>query len=64
MGLGISCKQCMKVIHGISVVFRAISFFLFSGIGTTTYVLAGVEWVIFLASAGLLAYVATSGKTS
>ncbi|MBI1247634.1 hypothetical protein GC197_07265 [bacterium] len=41
-------------IHAISVVFRAISFFLYSGIGNTTYVLAGVEWVIFLASAAFL----------
>ena len=42
------------LIHGISVIFRAVSFFLYSGMGNTTYVLAGVEWVIFLASAALL----------
>ncbi|PQO36045.1 hypothetical protein DTL21_08960 [Bremerella cremea] len=47
------------LIHGMSVVFRAISLFLFTGMGTTTYVLAGVEWAIFLISAGLLAYMGT-----
>lgn len=52
------------LIHGMSVVFRAGSLFLFSGMGTTTYVLAGVEWVIFLASAGLLAFVTWGTKTS
>ncbi|WP_233216544.1 DUF4345 family protein [Blastopirellula marina] len=52
------------LIHGLSVVFRAISFLLFSGMGTTTYVLAGVEWAIFLASAGLLLMSSTTGKTS
>ncbi|QDU73952.1 hypothetical protein Pan97_09520 [Bremerella volcania] len=47
------------LIHGTAVIFRAISFFLFTGMGTTTYALAGVEWVIFLASAAILAYVST-----
>ncbi|GAA4426930.1 hypothetical protein [Bremerella cremea] len=52
------------LIHGLSVIFRAISFGIFSDIGTTTYVLAAVEWVIFLASAGLLAYVGFGTKTT
>ncbi|RCS49306.1 hypothetical protein DTL42_12280 [Bremerella cremea] len=51
------------LIHGLSVVFRAISLVLFSGMGTTTYVLAGVEWAIFLASAGLLLF-QTPGKAN
>lgn len=40
------------VIHACIVLFRAISFATYSGISTTTYVLAVVEWVIFLASLG------------
>jgi len=52
------------LVHSMAVIFRAISFFLFTGMGTTTYVLAGVEWVIFLASAGLLVYISTTGKGS
>lgn len=36
------------IIHACLVLFRTISFFLYSGIGSTTYVLAVVEWVIFL----------------
>ena len=51
-------------IHASAVIFRAISLFLFSGMGTTTYVLAGVEWVIFLASAALLTYISTLPKTA
>ncbi len=42
------------IIHGCIVVFRAISFFLYSGIGTPTYALAVIEWVIFLLAAFLL----------
>lgn len=34
------------LIHSCLVVFRTASFFRFSGIGTTTFVLAGVEWLI------------------
>lgn len=52
------------LMHGMAVIFRAISLFLFTGFGTTTYVLAGIEWVIFLASAGLLAYISTTGKAA
>ena len=36
------------VIHACLVLFRSTSFLLYSGIHTTTYVLAGVEWLIFL----------------
>ena len=36
------------ILHGCLVMFRTASFFLFSGIHTTTYVLAAVEWTIFL----------------
>lgn len=36
------------IIHGCLVLFRSTSFFLYSGIHTTTYVLAVVEWLIFL----------------
>lgn len=41
------------VIHGSIVAFRALSFARYSGIGSTTYVLAVIEWLIFLASLGL-----------
>ncbi|MGE3182862.1 MAG: hypothetical protein AB7N71_14620 [Phycisphaerae bacterium] len=43
-------------IHGCLVVFRAISFALFRDIGTTTYVLAGLEWLIFLGGIGVLLF--------
>jgi hypothetical protein len=36
------------ILHGCLVLFRTMSFFLFSEVHTTTYVLAGVEWAIFL----------------
>lgn len=52
------------VIHASAVIFRAISFFLFTGMGTTTYTLAGAEWVIFLASVAFLAYISTVPKTA
>ncbi len=51
-------------IHASAVIFRAISLFLFSGMGTTTYVLAGVEWLIFLTSAAFLTYISTLPKTA
>ncbi|MBO38601.1 MAG: hypothetical protein CMM75_05440 [Rhodospirillaceae bacterium] len=38
------------LLHGGLVLFRSVSFFLYSGFATTTYILATVEWVIFLAS--------------
>ena len=36
------------LIHSCLVVFRTVSFFQFSDIGKTTYVLAGIEWLILL----------------
>lgn len=41
------------VIHGCLVAFRTLGFLRYSGIGSTTFVLAGVEWAIFLAALGL-----------
>ncbi|MBX9679209.1 MAG: hypothetical protein K2X38_10635 [Gemmataceae bacterium] len=45
-----SLDACL-LIHGILVLMRTISFFLYPGIGSTTYFLAASEWVIFLGSA-------------
>lgn len=42
------------LIHGSLVVFRTISFFIYSDIGSFTYRLAIGEWIIFLVSAVLL----------
>ncbi|MCA9158066.1 MAG: hypothetical protein KDA72_07050, partial [Planctomycetales bacterium] len=42
------------LIHGSLVLFRTISFFVYSDIGSFTYRLAIGEWVIFLVSAALL----------
>ena len=36
------------LIHSCLVVFRTVSFFQFADIGRTTYVLAAVEWLIFI----------------
>jgi hypothetical protein len=41
------------IIHACLVLFRSTSFFLYSGIHTTTNVLAVVEWLIFLGSLAL-----------
>jgi len=41
------------ILHGCLVIFRTGSFFLFSGIHTTTYVLAVVEWAILLSGAAV-----------
>lgn len=41
---------CM-IVHGCLVLFRTMSFFLFSGISGMTYGLAVVEWIIFLGAA-------------
>lgn len=38
------------LIHSCLVVFRTVSFFQFSDIGRTTYVLAAVEWLILVAT--------------
>src|SRR5690349_19060652 len=34
------------VIHACLVLFRSAGFFLYSGISTTTYVLAAIEWAV------------------
>lgn len=41
------------VIHGCLVAFRSVGFMLYTGIPTTTYVLAATEWIIFLGAAAL-----------
>ena len=41
------------VVHACLVLFRTISFFIYTGFETTTYVLAATEWIIFLAAAVL-----------
>ena len=42
------------MVHGCLVLFRAASFFWFSGISSTTFKLAAVEWAIFIPAAILL----------
>ena len=44
-----SLQVCL-IIHACLVLFRSIGFVAFTGIETKTYVLAAVEWVIFLAA--------------
>ncbi len=41
------------VIHGGLVLFRSVGFFLYTGIPSTTYILATTEWVVFLIAAAL-----------
>lgn len=41
------------IIHACLVLFRTASFILYSGIHTTTYFLAVVEWLIFLGALAL-----------
>lgn len=41
------------IVHGCLVLFRTAGFIAFSELPTTTYYLATVEWVIFLAAAAL-----------
>ena len=46
-----SLKHCLLaciMIHVVLVVFRSLSFVLYTGIQTTTYILAATEWVIAL----------------
>ena len=40
------------IVHGCLVLFRSIGFFVFTGIGSTTYSLAAGEWLIFVISLG------------
>ena len=44
------------ILHACLVLFRTLGFLVFSGIQSTTYVLAGVEWFIFLGSLALSAW--------
>jgi hypothetical protein len=39
------------IVHAAIVVFRSLSFALFADIRSTTFILAGVEWAILIASA-------------
>lgn len=48
-----SLSVCVLV-HGCIVLFRTISFFRYSEIGSMTNILAVMEWVIFLTAAYLL----------
>jgi len=50
------------LIHGCLVLFRAASFFLFSGIETMTWKLAAGEWLIFLIGCALLYGTRRSGS--
>jgi len=42
------------IVHACLVLFRTISFFLYSSIESTTYYLAATEWAIFLCSVYLV----------
>ena len=44
-----SLTACV-LIHASLVAFRTVSFFLYRGFERTTYVLAGVEWLILVAA--------------
>jgi hypothetical protein len=52
------------IVHGCLVLFRCASFFLFEGIGATTYSLATGEWLIFLISLGFCLSARKSVSTS
>ena len=41
------------VVHACLVLFRTIGFFVYTGFETTTYVLAALEWIIFLGAGTL-----------
>ncbi len=45
--LAFALQACL-IIHASLVVFRTVSFALYSGIPTTTYSLAAIEWSILL----------------
>lgn len=48
--LPVALAACL-LIHASLVAFRTVSFALYSGIPTTTYILAATEWLILLAAA-------------
>lgn len=41
------------VVHACLVLFRTIGFFIYTGLETTTYLLAATEWIIFLGATAL-----------
>ena len=41
------------VVHACLVLFRTLGFFIYAGFESTTYVLASIEWIIFLGTAAL-----------
>ena len=41
------------VAHACLVLFRTLGFFIYTGFASMTYVLAAVEWAIFLGAAAL-----------
>jgi hypothetical protein len=47
--LRFSLLTCV-IVHGSLVLFRTVGFFLFNGFESTTFYLAGGEWLIFLIS--------------
>ena len=52
--IAFSLSACL-LIHACLVLFRTISFFVYTGFSSTTYTIATVEWIIFLAIAALRA---------
>ncbi|QDT96512.1 hypothetical protein [Gimesia aquarii] len=52
------------IVHGCLVMFRTLGFVLFSGFESTTYALAGGEWLIFLMSLTLYIITKRSTKSS
>lgn len=58
-----SLYVCM-IVHGCLVLFRTIGFFVFTGFESTTYSLAGGEWLIFLISLMLCMITKRSTKSS
>ena len=51
-GSSFALSTCL-IVHACLVLFRCASFVLYSGIQMTTYILASVEWLIFLGSLAL-----------
>lgn len=56
-------RACL-ILHACLVLFRTIGFFLFTDIKTTTFVLASVEWILFLGSITLFLSNRKSRKSS
>lgn len=58
-----SLSVCV-IVHGCLVLFRTLGFFVFTGFESTTYSLAGGEWLIFLISLTLCINTKRSTKSS